>query len=274
MCELLCAFEAAPSLSALAALMDRDASVVSRQLQRVAQAAPVLRKHQGRWQLSTLGRKIVSWSLDAASAQRRILNEQPLLRIASTREFSARVLSPGLTGFLAGHQGLSLSVLSAEDGVERLLTSNQADIGFDCGAPGDAAVRFKTVTEEPFVVLAAPAFLKRHRVRRANGLLPLPHLLYSRAPAARLLSVPDELPNVVASFNDIANVREACVAEIGWAVLPKYSVRRELDAGLLAALPGWKLRSERFGVWWLRERADLDAWVARAVAWLGAQSLV
>lgn len=56
--ELLLAFEIAGSLETLADLMAKDASVISRHLQRLAGEHPVLAKTNGRWRLSPLGRQV------------------------------------------------------------------------------------------------------------------------------------------------------------------------------------------------------------------------
>lgn len=53
--ELLLAFEKATGLGHLAELMARDPSVVSRNLQRIAEDHPVLKKVKGRWELTPLG---------------------------------------------------------------------------------------------------------------------------------------------------------------------------------------------------------------------------
>lgn len=56
--ELLLAFETAQGLSHLAEMMNRDPSVVSRNLQRIAEDRPVLKKVRGRWELTPLGIQI------------------------------------------------------------------------------------------------------------------------------------------------------------------------------------------------------------------------
>jgi predicted transcriptional regulator len=52
--ELLLAFENAKGLGHLAELMARDPSVISRNLQRVAEDYPVLKKVKGRWEITPL----------------------------------------------------------------------------------------------------------------------------------------------------------------------------------------------------------------------------
>lgn len=56
--ELLLAFESHQSLQDLARVMAKDPSVISRGLQQLAEAYPVLIKVKGRWQITPLGAKI------------------------------------------------------------------------------------------------------------------------------------------------------------------------------------------------------------------------
>ncbi len=56
--ELLMAFESAGSLEKLADAMAKDASVVSRNLQKLAGIAPVIAKVAGRWHLTPLGKRV------------------------------------------------------------------------------------------------------------------------------------------------------------------------------------------------------------------------
>ena len=56
--ELLMAFENSLGLNSLAEMMAKDPSVVSRNLQRIAEEYPVLKKVKGRWELTPLGVQI------------------------------------------------------------------------------------------------------------------------------------------------------------------------------------------------------------------------
>ncbi|MFO0674705.1 MAG: LysR family transcriptional regulator [Polyangiaceae bacterium] len=272
-CELLLAFETAPSLEALARALSRDASVLSRQLQRIAQETPALEKTHGRWRLTPLGKQLATWARDAIASQRRALDQPTVIRLASTREFTARVLAPRLGDLVPETDTTIVSLFAAEEGVERRLLAGEADIGFDCGRPVDPEIRFRQVTPEPFSVVAAPGFVERHQLKTAQDALPLANLQYQRATAMALLGLEGDVARIRATFNDIASAREACCAGLGWAVLPTYAVRRELDAGTLVGLPGFEVPEEHFGVWWLRERPALEPWVERCAKWLGGVTL-
>lgn len=53
--ELLLAFENSQGLNHLSEMMARDPSVISRNLQKIAEESPVLKKVRGRWELTPLG---------------------------------------------------------------------------------------------------------------------------------------------------------------------------------------------------------------------------
>jgi len=62
--ELLVAFAQAGSLQGLAAHLAKDVSVVSRNLQRLAEVAPVIAKVKGRWQITLIGQGVIQLSAD------------------------------------------------------------------------------------------------------------------------------------------------------------------------------------------------------------------
>jgi len=99
-CEVLIAFEGLGSVYALAEYFHKDVSVISRQLKKIAETAPVLEKHQGKWRLTPIGKQVVSWARDSMARVTLILQQRSTLRIGATREFAARVLSRQLPDFL------------------------------------------------------------------------------------------------------------------------------------------------------------------------------
>lgn len=120
--ELLLAFEQAGGLAKLAAVMARDPSVVSRQLQRLAETAPVIVKVEGRWQVSPLGREVNAKAglfisdLGRLVADARVRPEpvRPLLERAALLVINAQ---QGLLGATSGGRSNG----EAEANLERLL---------------------------------------------------------------------------------------------------------------------------------------------------------
>jgi DNA-binding transcriptional LysR family regulator len=283
-CELLLAFEQAQSVAKLAEVRHRDVSVVSRQISRLGARKDVLEKKNGQWHLTPLGHQVCQWSRRSIQEQQQILDSVMTLRIATTPEFSSRVLVPGLRELIAQVSAQAgkgtgsraqIEVLSATDeGVERRLLAGEADLAFDCGRPENPAIKFKLLSREPLVVVAAPEFLKKHSLRTAEELIAAPHIRYTRLPAALRLKLPEDLRETVASFDTIASARAACVAGLGWALLPWYTLQAELETKRLKlALHSAKIEEEQFGVWWLRDNRSIEPWAQGAVAWLGRQQL-
>lgn len=271
-CELLIALERAGSIKDLAREFSRDASVISRQIKAISELAPVLEKSEKKWVLTSVGRSLTQWSRESIESQNRLLQTQSSLRIATTREFSSKILIPNLRSLL-GKRDVALSIITLDEGIERELLSGRADIGIDCGRPEDPLIKFKSVLSEPYVVVASPEFLKRHPLRETDDLLLAPHLKFNRDPASRLLELKSDLTSIAASFNDIASVRAACCTGLGWATLPRYTVHSELKAGDLKNIQGWKIQPRSFGVWWMRERPSSNYWVDETITWLAKQKI-
>lgn len=83
-CELLAAFEAAGSLTELAKMMHRDVSVVSRNLQVLADSGVVVKVNH-RWSLTPLGRQVNNWTKTVVISQARIFDQQLKTRSANAQ---------------------------------------------------------------------------------------------------------------------------------------------------------------------------------------------
>ncbi len=255
-------------------LRGRDVSVVSRQIQQLAQKAPVLQKKGMRWILTPLGRELADWARQAVIAQQLVLQRRTTLRIATTREFASRVLIPGLHELMSDAPGEVMPcIVASDDGVEGVLLSGRADFAFDCGRPESASIRFRRVCIEPLAVVASPGFLRRHRVRERSALVQLPYVRFSRMNPSHVLRLTETLDLVSVVVDDLAAARAACKAGLGWSVLPAYTVADEVKAGTLKNLDWPNLEPDHFGVYWLRSNTHVEAWVQRAVGWLKGRTL-
>lgn len=273
-CELLLDFSASQSLTELAQARKRDISVVSRQINQLAKRFPVLEKSGRAWQLTSLGRQIVHWSQQAILNQREILKNRTRITIATSHEFAARVLAPGLNDLQKAAPHTLFSIHSTNETIESLLLSGEADFGFYCGRPLSPLVRFRMIQEEPVGVVCSPGFYKKHRVESLDDLLKLPCLRYQRMPPEQYFELDRELAPPSAEFNTIASTRAAAEAGLGWALLPLYSVGWEVSAKKLALLRLEQMpRLEKYGVWWLRGNHSTAQWVDHAMTWLKTRRL-
>ncbi len=267
-CALLLRFSESNGLANLAQSLGRDISVVSRKLQRLASEVPVLEKHGGRWSLTPLGREVVQWTRDAVSSQSRLLQRPHSLRLATTREFAARILSPALPELRKRLPLLELEIYSFEGGTEEALLEGNVDIAIDCGRPQSPDIRFQLLAKEEVSLFASPAFLRNHVIKKQEDLYLAPHVEFLRLPPSRYLLLKAQVYKRFARFNDIAACRAAAVAGCGWALLPTYAVREEIENGKLRHLDLFSIEQENYGIWWLRDRKALKPYLGVFAAWM------
>lgn len=121
------------------------------------------------------------------------------------------------------------------------------------------------------MAVASPSFIKKHgKIKNSKDLFHLPHVLCERLLLDRFAGVGSNLNQIVIRTNDIASARSMAIQGIGWALLPEYAVRHEFEEGLLRLLFEEKNSEEKYGVWRLRSRSQLDSDYLRAIEWLKA----
>lgn len=270
-CELLLSLDEGLTLQELACLWRRDVSVISRKIKRIAESTDLLEKIDARWRLTKKGKALNLWTQEAMLKQNHVMNRQGSLTIAGTREFSSRVLLPK-TRTLIGDEDLKLSILSTDSGIEELILASKADFGFDCGRPLSPSIAYKRVAKESMVVVASTKFIEQRDAKTFSDLQEKDQLRFSRH-NAQIWGLEVHESHYWGHFNDLANLREAAILGYGWAIVPFYAVKKEIEALKLKVISGRKIEAEYFSVWWLRERKEILPWVNRAIAWLTEQNL-
>lgn len=268
-CELLVAFESAPSLEKLSEYVGRDVSGVSRALSRIAAKIPVIEKQSSRWVLTEQGRQLNQHTRDSINFQRTLFQKQAGLRIGTNREFASRILGKQLPSLIELFPDSQIRIMSFEVGTEQALLDGKIDIGIDCERPFSPDISYKIAIKEPIVAVCSPKF-KKSGLKELNGksFFGLPHLLCDRLAPDRILFKSDNVLNIIASFNDIATTRAACEKGLGWALLPTYAVREELESGSLVEIPLADGGESSYGVWWLRGRKRVEPVALALQAWL------
>lgn len=273
-CELLLKFEQYPSLQDLCKQMGRDHSIIARALKRISEKFPVVEKKAGKWILTDLGRKINESSKTALAGQATILNERSSLRIGTNREFASRIIAPEIKILKKMFPKTNFSIHTFELGTEAALLQGQIDVGFDCDRPYSPEIAYKLVLDEPIIAVATKEFIKENRkIISEDRYLELPHLLCERLHPDKILSRSDNQLFIECRFNDIATTREACVQGVGWALLPVYAIKKELEQGKLQKIEGKIFGKSKYGVWWLRSRTHLKDTSELLIQWLNTQEL-
>jgi DNA-binding transcriptional LysR family regulator len=267
--ELLSELEKNPTLMDLAEKLKKDSSVISRQLKRISEKAPVIEKINGRWMLTELGKSMALWAKKIAIEQNEILGRDYSLTIATTREFASRILAKNFENFLTS--STRYKIITCEDGIEASLLNGTADFGFDCGRPQDPDISFKQIIEEEIVTVASTKFLKKHKIKTLADLSEETFIHYTRL--RPLLTKNINVKKSLVSSNDLAVLRTLLVQDLGWATLPFYAIQEEILDKTLQIIPGGDIKGFKFGVWWLRGRESLLPKVKEAQEWLQSQRL-
>ena len=273
-CELLLEFETVPSLTEVAKRVGRDHSVVARALKRIGERYPVVEKRAGRWILTEMGRKLNDCTRASLARQSSVLSSQAALRIGTNREFASRVLAEDILAIQALFPNTELCVNSYEAGTELPLLQGQIDIGIDCDRPNDPEISYKLVVDEPIIAVASKAFARKHQKEIAKqSYSALPHILCERLNPDKFMEKTESQVRIAARFNDIAAARAACLHGLGWALLPRYAVKTELEAGDLVQIQEMTMVRYKYGIWWPRRRTYLKPTVESLIAWLGRKTL-
>jgi nicotinamidase-related amidase len=117
--ELLLAFEHADSLQQLADTMVKDPSVISRNLQRIAEAYPVIIKVRGRWQLTALGQLINARTREFLAVLQPLLHQET--RVPASPFLGATLLIINAQAGLSHRALANRSNPQAEATIHRLL---------------------------------------------------------------------------------------------------------------------------------------------------------
>lgn len=172
-----------------------------------------------------------------------------VLELSILPAFGAHWLAPRLPGFLAAHPGITLNLST------RVVPFNFAAERFHAAIhfgrkdwPGAEALK---LMDEHLVPVMAPSLLKSSLLKPGASAqdmtrLPLLHLeTRRRAWADWFLSQDvDFLPPMGMVFDQFATMEQAVFAGIGAALLPRYLVQANLDAGRLATLENVQATSQ------------------------------
>lgn len=272
--ELLLQFEKNSTVKSLAEAVAKDPSVVSRLLNRISHKHPVVAKKNGQWFLTDLGKQLNQKLNYFIFSQTALLNTRRVIRIGTNTEFSAKILSPRISQLQEHIPNTQFHIMSFQNGTEDALLNNEIDLSIDCDRPYSADISYKLVIDEPLAAIVGKKFFQKYKKQiQDDQLYELPHLLCERLYPDKILLESSNRMTIAARFNDVASTRAACVADIGWALLPIYTVKSELKDGDLIDLHLKTKPQSKYGVWFLRDRTELKSVNDKLINWLKHQSL-
>ncbi|MEM7647456.1 MAG: substrate-binding domain-containing protein [Pseudomonadota bacterium] len=265
--ELLIAFEMGKTVEKTAQIIGKDPSGVSRQLTRVSKLCAAVEKRDGKWALTETGRELAAATKEFIRTQNQLSQQKSVLKIGTNREFGSRMFANHYQKLQKLFPRTHFSISTYESGTEEALLFGKIDIGIDCEKPINPTIGFRYFATDPVIAVCTPEFSKKHKAEiKKNDLSTLPHLLCDRL-FPHLFSGELIEVDVHASFNDIATTRSMCLAGHGWALLPRYAVREELNMKSLVQMSKKSWSDVQYGVWWSRDRNIDKNIVKQIIQW-------
>jgi len=171
------------------------------------------------------------------SVRLRQSQAQGLLRIGTSVAFGRRVITPLALEFLAKHPQVQLD-LSFEDRYTDLV-ANGIDLAIRMGKLADSTLGSRFLGVNPWLMVAAPKYLRRHGTpKQATDLSRHPALIYSSVlgdDVWRLTSPKGETVTVPVAgrlrSNNLSAVLAAARNGLGIAAMPRYVAADSLKSG-------------------------------------------
>ncbi len=174
------------------------------------------------------------------------------LKLGSTVEFGYSILMNYMATFKEQHKEIELDIRLSHDLLQPLLR-DELDMIIDCREHQHPSLQREVLFREDYVVVASPQFVKEHKLKTINQLedtviISLDdegewwHRFVVALPAAKR----PNLTNIMA-INHIRAVIVAAEKSMGVALVPRYSVLREVGEGALVTLfPEVEMFEDRF----------------------------
>ena len=223
--------------------------------------------------------KLIAHHVDEAESVAALLQSELKgeLRLTTSVSFGRRVFTPMVMRFMKLHPGLRVDLVYEDRYVN--LVEQGIDVAVRMGRLGDSTLGSRFLATNPWVLVAAPAYLKRRGTPRAPAdLAGHDALVYStvQGDARWQFTGPDGRKDTVLVHgllraNNLSALQDAACAGMGVAALPWYVAYDSVSAGQLKPLLArWSLPSQDIHAVFPSPRL-VPAKVSRFVDWLRGQ---
>lgn len=190
----------------------------------------------------SIGTHIESIETGFNAVQTRTSNIAGTIHIAGPGEYLNERVIPALASLMVYDIRIRIH-LGGKEKIYTLLNDGAVDLAITASHPDNRALRYEEIEEEVFVLVAAPAWVKRNLTKPISStqLLTQPLIAYDedlpliRQYFERVFKIQINVQAAVA-VSDLRMVRSFLLAEQGYSVLPRYLCERQLEHGTLMLL--------------------------------------
>jgi DNA-binding transcriptional LysR family regulator len=269
---ILSAFSHSPTLRGAAALLNMDPSGLVRKVQKMAEEFGLLQKSGNKWIITEKGLKLNRWYDESVARQKLVMNEKPVVRIASFTWLAEQYLIPNISRLNAQFStSYTWSFKTTSSNLEQELINNRSDFVITGHPPNDPLVAHKRIFTKNWVVIVPVSWQKQvkglEKTELDTFLQTKPFVrLASLSPAQILKFKPHKFIDVV--IDGVIGVRSAVAQGLGWSCVPAMSIY-ELEAQKkIIKLDVQTLIKDDVSLWWLRSRKDLNPILKAVSQWL------
>lgn len=220
--------------------------------------------------------KLIVHHVDDADSVATLLQSQVQggLRISTSVAFGRRVLAPLVMRFMEVNPKLQVE-LTVEDRYVNLVEQG-IDVAVRMGRLADSTLGARFLGTNPWILVAAPAYLQRHGTPETPGELASHEaLLYTTVqPDARWQFTRGDGETAVVPVkgclrsNNLSTLLAAARRGMGVAILPRYVAHKSLQSGAVQPLlPDWQLPAQEIHAVYPSPQL-VPAKVSRFVQWL------
>ncbi len=209
----------------------------------------------------------MAWTESAIQSQNRFMSQKGSFRIASTMWFAEEILVPNL-GLLLGSLGeeASVSISFPRRGFELSLLDGGLDYVVVCHPPESPEIAHKQIAKEKWVLVAPPSWGK---VRSLEDLKSRPFIRHSDINLDLFVPGLNELTESGVRINHLVGIRSAVCAGLGWSLVPRILVARQLQNDSLKEVPcKLTINDRNICLWWLRSRYAARKYSSTFASWV------
>ncbi|AUN97976.1 hypothetical protein C0V70_07615 [Bacteriovorax stolpii] len=251
-CLILRAFKEASSLREAAKILNCDPAGLQRKTQRISEDYGLIQKIDGRWGLTDSGLALVGWVEESIAAQKKVMQGQSTIRIASTMWLVEQFLIPHLS-FFPTKAHLNISTPGGD--IENHLITGACDFVIVCHPPEDPAIAHKQLFKEEWLVVTPVSWKTKGQKLSIDALMKKPFIRHEQM-NPDIFSFSDLSAQTVLTVDSLIGVRSAVLNGVGWSVVPKILVHDLLKEKKIALVEHEIEMDRKMCVWWLRRRTD------------------